>query len=188
MDLNELLINLEHDSTLLVQWFEENYMKLNKEKCHLLVSGHKYEHIWIKINKKDCVLNICSQHWDVNDSNTLVPNLIKISRNYKLIFIRNGFQIRIPRPKICMCWKFQVHTAKRKATLIKACLSTVKSFLILFFPQKSIFLKNSFVHIARRSTATSLDGLLGSTWSFFFFPFSLVYILARNLILDWCKR
>ena len=50
MDLNELLINLEHDSTLLVQWFEENYMKLNKEKCHLLVSGHKYEHIWIKIN------------------------------------------------------------------------------------------------------------------------------------------
>ena len=50
MDLKELLINLEHDSTLLVQWFEENYMKLNKEKCHLLVSGHKYEHIWIKIN------------------------------------------------------------------------------------------------------------------------------------------
>ena len=50
MDLNELLINLEHDSTLLVQWFEENYMKLNKEKCHLLVSGHKYKHIWIKIN------------------------------------------------------------------------------------------------------------------------------------------
>ena len=44
------LYNLEQDSTLLVQWFEENYMKLNKEKCHLLVSGHKYEHIWIKIN------------------------------------------------------------------------------------------------------------------------------------------
>ena len=42
MDFNELLINLEHDSTLLVQWFEENYMKLYKEKCHLLVSGHKY--------------------------------------------------------------------------------------------------------------------------------------------------
>ena len=50
MDLNELLINLEHDSTLLVQWLEENYMKLNNEKCHLLVSGHKYEHIWIQIN------------------------------------------------------------------------------------------------------------------------------------------
>ena len=33
--------------------------------------------------------------------NTVVSNLI--SRNFKLIFIRNGFQIRIPRPKICMC-------------------------------------------------------------------------------------
>ena len=85
------------------------------------------------------VLNICSQHWDVNDSNTLVPNLFKISRNFKLIFIRNGFQIRIPRPKICMCWKFQVHTAKRKATLIKACLSTVKSFLIFFFLKNFFF-------------------------------------------------
>ena len=117
---SELLLSLEHDSMLAVRWFENNYMKLNE-------------------NKKDCVLNICSQHWDVNDSNTLVPNLIKISRNYKLIFIRNGFQIRIPRPKICMCWKFQVHTAKRKATLIKACLSTVKSFLILFFLKKVFF-------------------------------------------------
>ena len=55
------------------------------------------------LNKKDCVMNICSQHGDVNDSNTLVPNLIKISRNFKLIFIRNGYHIRIPRPKICMC-------------------------------------------------------------------------------------
>ena len=24
-------------------------MKLNEEKCHLLMSGHKYEHIWSKI-------------------------------------------------------------------------------------------------------------------------------------------
>ena len=23
----------------------------------------------IKINKKDCVLNICSHNWDINDSN-----------------------------------------------------------------------------------------------------------------------
>ena len=24
-------------------------MKLNKDKCHLLVSGHKYENVWVKI-------------------------------------------------------------------------------------------------------------------------------------------
>ena len=29
-----------------------NYMKLNKSKCHLLVSGNKYEHIWAKIGNE----------------------------------------------------------------------------------------------------------------------------------------
>ena len=30
----------EHDSLLATEWVENNYMKLNQEKCHLLVSGH----------------------------------------------------------------------------------------------------------------------------------------------------
>ena len=30
---------LEHDSHLAIEWFERNYMKVNLEKCHLLVSG-----------------------------------------------------------------------------------------------------------------------------------------------------
>ena len=29
-------------------WFENNYVKLNTDKCHLLVSGTKYEHSWAK--------------------------------------------------------------------------------------------------------------------------------------------
>ena len=24
-------------------------MKLNRDKCHLLVAGHKYEHLWINV-------------------------------------------------------------------------------------------------------------------------------------------
>ena len=31
--------------------FEDNYMKLNSGKCHLLISGHKYEHQWTQIGK-----------------------------------------------------------------------------------------------------------------------------------------
>ena len=49
--LNELLLSLEHDSMLAVRWFENNYMKLNEEKCHFIISGHKYEHSWVKINE-----------------------------------------------------------------------------------------------------------------------------------------
>ena len=30
-------------------WFETNYMKLNNDKCHLLVSGHHYEEMFVKI-------------------------------------------------------------------------------------------------------------------------------------------
>ena len=31
------------------EWFETKNMKLNKEKCHLLVLGHKYENVWVKM-------------------------------------------------------------------------------------------------------------------------------------------
>ena len=37
---------LEHDH-LAFEWFESNCMKLNQDKCHLLVSGYKHENIWV---------------------------------------------------------------------------------------------------------------------------------------------
>ena len=30
-------------------WFENNYMKLNEVKCHFLISGNTYEHMWVKV-------------------------------------------------------------------------------------------------------------------------------------------
>ena len=52
MDLDNVLKKLEHDSLLAIEWFEANYMKLNAEKCHLLVAGHKHEWTWAKIGNK----------------------------------------------------------------------------------------------------------------------------------------
>ena len=40
---------MEHVSVLAILWFHNNYMKLNEDKCHLLVGGHKHENIWAKI-------------------------------------------------------------------------------------------------------------------------------------------
>ena len=40
---------MEHDSFLAIEWFQNNYMKLNEDKCHLLVGGYKHESIWAKI-------------------------------------------------------------------------------------------------------------------------------------------
>ena len=44
-----MLNTLEHDSSLAIEWFDNNYMKLNKSKCHFVVSGHKFEHLWVNV-------------------------------------------------------------------------------------------------------------------------------------------
>ena len=52
-DLNNLIKKLEHDAFLAIEWFEINNMKLNKDKCHLFVSGHKYKKVWIKMGNEN---------------------------------------------------------------------------------------------------------------------------------------
>ena len=56
MSLENLLRRLEHDSSLAIECFQNNYMKLNEDKCHLLVSGFKHEvfmgRYWGKVLKK----------------------------------------------------------------------------------------------------------------------------------------
>ena len=44
-----LLTPLEHSTALAIEWFEINYMKLNKDICHLLIAGHKYENLWVDV-------------------------------------------------------------------------------------------------------------------------------------------
>ena len=44
-----VLKKLEYHSDLAISWFESNYMKLNTDKCHLLVSGYKHECVFAKI-------------------------------------------------------------------------------------------------------------------------------------------
>ena len=52
-DLKEVMIDFEHDCSLLVEWFRDNYLTLNADKCHLLVSGHKYEAMYASVR---CVI------------------------------------------------------------------------------------------------------------------------------------
>ena len=49
LDLNTTLKKLEENSAMALTWFETNYMKLNSDRCHLLVSGHHYEEMFVKI-------------------------------------------------------------------------------------------------------------------------------------------
>ena len=49
--LDILIEKLETVSSKALNWFKINYMKLNEDKCHLLVAGHKYEHVWAMIGQ-----------------------------------------------------------------------------------------------------------------------------------------
>ena len=46
---------LEEKSGIALQWFKDNYMKMNPSKCHLLTAGYKHEHMFIKLENK-CVV------------------------------------------------------------------------------------------------------------------------------------
>ena len=50
-DLKHLMERLKHDTKLAIERFENNYMKLNEDKCHLLVAGHRYETLWANIGE-----------------------------------------------------------------------------------------------------------------------------------------
>ena len=52
LNLNSLINRLQHDCYLVIEWFENNNMKMNQDKSHLIISGHKYESVWIKMGKE----------------------------------------------------------------------------------------------------------------------------------------
>ena len=44
--LGSVLKSPEKNSMLAMRWFENNYMKLNTDKCRLIASGYKHEQVW----------------------------------------------------------------------------------------------------------------------------------------------
>ena len=72
LDLHNLILRLEHDSVLPIEWFECNCMKLNQDKFHLLIPEHKYESVWANIGS--CKI------WESNDKKLRGVNT---DRNFK---------------------------------------------------------------------------------------------------------
>ena len=42
---------LEKNSMFAIRWFENNYLKLKTEKCHLIISGYKQEQVLANIGQ-----------------------------------------------------------------------------------------------------------------------------------------
>ena len=43
--LENLLHDLEYDTLSVIIWFENNFMKLNQDKCHFLIGTNTPEHL-----------------------------------------------------------------------------------------------------------------------------------------------
>ena len=48
-NLDFVLEQLELQSNIAIKWFKDNHMKMNASKCHLFVSGNKYEPMWARV-------------------------------------------------------------------------------------------------------------------------------------------
>ena len=59
-DLANLIEKLECSSRKAIDWFKNNYMKLNEDKCHILVSGYKHECVIAKIGDAD-IIESCNE-------------------------------------------------------------------------------------------------------------------------------
>ena len=68
--------------TIAIEWFESNYMKLNKEKCNFLISGHKFKHLWINIGS--------AKIWERNSVTLLgyIDSSLKIVKHMSLYFVK----------------------------------------------------------------------------------------------------
>ena len=49
-NVNEVLTDAEFDSSILLEWFRDNFMALTADKYHLLFSGHKHEHMFASLS------------------------------------------------------------------------------------------------------------------------------------------
>ena len=48
---------LEKSSQLAIKWFSHNHMELNAEKCEFLMTGHRFEHLWLNVGE----IHVCGK-------------------------------------------------------------------------------------------------------------------------------
>ena len=73
-NIDNVIWSLENDSTVIIQWFTDNFMKLNIDKCHFMVLG--------KRSNQDVTVNVGSSVI----GNTDEKKLLGVTIDKKLTF------------------------------------------------------------------------------------------------------
>ena len=57
-NLDNMVHKLENDCSIALEWFADNFMKLNADKCHLMVLGQRCDDlVTVRIGNADVVNN-----------------------------------------------------------------------------------------------------------------------------------
>ena len=139
-ELSDLIRRLEHDSKIAIEWFESNYMKLNEDKSHLLVSGHKHEAIFVMIGP--------SQVWESYEQKILGIMMDKNLKfeNYILSQCKKAGQKLAALSRIC-----QFLNTDRKRLIMKSFIESQFSYCPLVWMFSGRFSNNRINHIHERT-------------------------------------
>ena len=139
-NLHNMTQNLEHDSALAIEWFNNNYMKLNEDKCHFFVSGHKYEYIWAKIGH--------TQLWEQNNVKLLGVNIdSKLSFNTHV----SSLCVKTGRKLTALSRLAKFLTTQQRRVLIKAFIESQFNYCRLVWMFHSRTLNNKINKLQERS-------------------------------------
>ena len=75
MHLENVISMLENDSKIIIEWFGNNYMKLNEDKCHFMIFGER--------TNQDVVINIGNCTVDNSQEEKLLGVLIDPNLNFE---------------------------------------------------------------------------------------------------------
>ena len=162
ISFDELLMRLEHDSELAVCWFESNYMKLNTDKCHLIISGNKHDSFRADIGS--------DRIWDSNYVKLLGTN---IDRTLKFDFHMLKVCSKANRKLTIFSRMFKFLTFKKRRVLNKAYFESQFKYcpLVWMFHGKQVNNKINRLHeralrMIYEDSTSSFDTLLEKVMSF----------------------
>ena len=146
LSIETVLSKLENNSEIAISWFECNYMKMNSDKCHLLIGGKKYEHIWAKIGK-DII-------WESNNVRLLgitIDNELKFEKHLEELCVKANRKLSV----LTRLAKFL--SADKRRTIFKAFIESQFKYCPLIWMFHSRRMNNKINKLHERSLRIVYD-------------------------------
>ena len=140
MDLNSLIKRLEHDSFLAIEWFKNNNMKSNQDKCHLLVSGYKNENVLANIGNEKI--------WDSNKRKLLG---LDIDRNLNFNEHASSLCRKAGNKLSVLAWLSNFMSFKQRRILLKTFMESQFGYCPLIWMFHSRRVNDKINHLNERS-------------------------------------